>query len=339
VKRENEFAVGLVVIAALAVVVVGALWLSGAHLGKTEAVFTARFRTVGGLGVGNPVVLRGVRVGRVEAIRLASGNWVEADLKIYSGVSLPAKPAVIAASASLFGEWAATLISSDPPPSDPNVRQALAEAQAGVGGGGGGKWPGATLPDIGQLTAQASRIATDIATVSARIQTAFDSEAVSDLRRSIRDFGQIADRLARVTNEQADVIGNVGSNLSKGSDVLARAATDLQATLGRVDSATNQGQLATILNNTAASSADLRSASQDFRELMGAANKNQESLVRVLVSADTVLSRIANRSGTLGLVVGDSALYRETTLTMIQLRQLLADIQVNPRKYFQFSVF
>jgi phospholipid/cholesterol/gamma-HCH transport system substrate-binding protein len=335
VKRENEFAVGLVVIAALAVIVVGALWLSGAHLGKTEAVFTARFRTVGGLGVGNPVVLRGVRVGRVEAIRLAPGNWVEADLRIYSGVTPPAKPAVIAASASLFGEWAATLISSDPLPNDPNVREALAEAQAA----GGGKWPGATLPDIGQLTAQASRIATDIATVSTRIQTAFDSSAVSDLRRSIHDFGQIADRLARVTNEQADVIGNVGQNLSKGSDVLARAANDLQATLGRVDSATSQGQLATILNNTAATSTDLRSASQDFRALMGAANKNQESLVRVLVSADTVLSRIANRSGTLGLMVGDSALYRETTLTMIQLRQLLSDIQANPRKYFQFSVF
>ena len=334
-KRENEFAVGIVVIAALAVVVAGALWLSGAHLGKTEAVYTARFRTVGGLGVGNPVVLRGVRVGRVEAIRLASGNWVEADLKIYSGITLPAKPAVIAASASLFGEWAATLISSDPLPTDPNVRQALVEAQTGAGA----KWGGATLPDIGQLTAQASRIATDIATVSARIQTAFDSSAVVDLRQSIRDFGQIADRLTRVVNEQADVIGNVGANLSKGSDVLARAATDLQTTLGRVDSATNQGQLATILNNTAAASTDMRSASQDFRALMGAANKNQESLVRVLVSADSVMSRIANRSGTLGLMVGDSALYKETTLTMIQLRQLLSDIQANPRKYFQFSVF
>ncbi|HEV8399911.1 MAG TPA: MlaD family protein [Gemmatimonadales bacterium] len=334
-KRENEFAVGLVVIAALAVVVGGALWLSGAHLGKTEAVYTARFRTVGGMGVGNPVVLRGVRVGRVEGIRLAPGNWVEADLKIYSGVTLPPKPAVIAASASLFGEWAATLIAGDPLPNDPNVRQALVEAQ----NAGGGKWPGATLPDIGQLTAQASRIATDIGTVAARVQTAFDSQAVSDLRRSIHDFGQIADRLARVTNEQADIIGNVGSNLSKGSDVLARAATDLQLTLGRVDSATNQGQLATILNNTAVASTDLRSASQDFRALMGAANKNQESLVRTLVSADTILSRIANRSGSLGLMVGDSALYRETTLTMIQLRQLLSDIQANPRKYFTFSVF
>jgi len=335
VKRENEFAVGLVVIAALTLVVGGALWLSGAHLGKTDAAVTARFRTVGGLGVGNPVVLRGVRVGRVEAIRLAPGNWVEADLKIYSGVTLPAKPAVIAASASLFGEWAATLISSDPLPNDPNVRQALVEAQAA----GGGRWPGATLPDIGQLTAQASRIATDIATVSNRIQTAFDSTAVSDLRRSIRDFGQIADRLARVTNEQADVIGNVGENLSKGSEALSRAATDLRTTLGRVDTATNQGQLATILNNTAASSTDLRSASQDFRQLMAAANRNQESLVRVLQNADSVMSRIANRSGTLGLLVADSSLYRETTLTMIQLRQLLSDIQANPRKYFTFSVF
>lgn len=334
-KRENEFAVGLVVIAALAVVVGGALWLSGAHFGKTEETVTARFRTVGGLGVGNPVVLRGVRVGRVEAIRLAPGNWVEADLKIYAGVSLPEKPAVIAASASLFGEWAATLISSDPLPSDPNVRQALVEAQAA----GGGKWPGATLPDIGQLTAQASRIATDIATVSTRIQTAFDSSAVTDLRRSIRDFGQIADRLARVTNEQADVIGDVGANLSKSSQALTRAATDLRTTLGRVDTATNQGQLATILNNTAATSTELRSASQDFHQLMAAANRNSESLVRVLQNADTVLSRISNRSGTLGLLVADSALYRETTLTMIQLRQLLSDIQANPRKYFTFSVF
>jgi phospholipid/cholesterol/gamma-HCH transport system substrate-binding protein len=334
-KRENEFAVGVVVIAALALIVGGALWLSGAHLGKTEALYTARFRTVGGLGVGSPVVLRGVRVGRVEAIRLAPANWVEADLKIYAGVTPPAQPAVIAASASLFGEWAATLISGEPPPDDPNIRQALAEARAA----GGGTWPGATLPDIGQLTAQASRIATDIGTVAARVQSAFDSQAVMDLRRSIRDFAQVANRLVTVTNEQANVIGDVGSNLREGSRALSNAATGIERTLQRVDTATNQGQIATILNNTAATATDLRSASQDFRQLMAAANRNQESLVRVLQSADTVLSRIANRSGTLGLLVADSALYRETTLTMIQLRQLLSDIQANPRKYFTFSVF
>jgi phospholipid/cholesterol/gamma-HCH transport system substrate-binding protein len=285
--------------------------------------------------VGNPVALRGVRVGRVEAIRLAPGNWVEADLKIYAGVAVPTRPAVIAASASLFGEWAAELVSQDQLPNDPNVRRDIAAAAAA----GGTKWPGATLPDIGQLTAQASRIASDIATVANRVQTAFDSEAVIELRRSIRDFGQIADRLVRVTNEQAESFGTVGANLRKGSDALSSAAATLQNTLGRVDTATNQGQLATILNNGATTSTNLRTASQDFRDLLDAAHKNQESLVRVLVNADTVLSRIANRSGTLGLFVGDSALYVESKNTMIQLRQLLADIQANPRKYFTFSVF
>ena len=61
--------------------------------------------------------------------------------------------------------------------------------------------------------------------------------------------------------------------------------------------------------------------------------------MHVLTSADTVMSRIVNRTGTLGLLVSDSTLYRETALTMIQLRQLLSDIQANPRKYFSFSVF
>ena len=69
---------------------------------------------------------------------------------------------------------AATLIPMEQIPDDPNVRQAISEASMGAGS----KWPGATLPDIGQLTAQASRIATDIAAVANRVQTAFDSQAV-----------------------------------------------------------------------------------------------------------------------------------------------------------------
>lgn len=334
-KRENEFAVGIVVIAAFALIVGGALWLSGARLGRAEASYTARFRTVGGLGVGKPVVLRGVRVGRIQEIRLASGNWVEADLRIYEDVALPTRPAVIAASASLFGEWAATLISLDQPPDDPNVRQQLQEAAAA----GGGRWPGATLPDVGQLTAQAGRIAGDIAAVASRFRTAFDSQAASDLRRSIRDFADMADHLAEVTAEQSDVLRNIGANLERGSESVARAATGMEATVGRIDSATAAGQIGTLIDNAAVASGDIRTASADLRSLLAAAQRNQESLVRILVGADTMMSRIVNRSGSLGLFVGDSTLYQEATLTMIQLRQLLADIQANPRRYFTFSVF
>jgi phospholipid/cholesterol/gamma-HCH transport system substrate-binding protein len=335
VKRRDEIVVGVTVFAALALIVLGALWLSEAELGQGGERYGARFRTVGGLGVGDPVVLSGVRVGRVASIQLGERNWVEAQVEVYRGTVLPPRPAIVAASASLFGEWQAGIISLEQIPDDPNVRREIAEAQAE----GDDLWPGATLPDIGQLTAQANRIATDIASVSSRVQEAFDSAAVGRLRQAIRDFERIADRLAGFTEQQTSLLGGVGQRLEEGSDLLTRAAQSLQTSLARVDSATNRGELARILENTQLASEQVALASRGVQELIGAAHDHRESLVRMILAADSVMSRVQNRQGTLGLLVGDSTLYVETTLAVQQLRSLLADIQANPRKYFRFSVF
>jgi len=335
VKRRDELVVGVTVLAAIALVVAGALWLSQADLVRGAATHAARFRTVGGLGVGDPVVLRGVRVGRVAGIRLGERNWVEAEFQIYGDVVLPADPAIIAASASLFGEWQAGIISLAQAPDDPNVRASLAEAAAEDGD----LWPGAALPDIGQLTAQAGRIATDIASVSSRIQEAFDSSAVSQLQQSIRDFGRVADQIAQFTEQQTNVLRGVGQRLDEGSEILTNAAQSLQSSLARVDSATNQGELERILENTSVASEQVAGATRSFNDLVGRVHENQESLVRVILAADSIMTRIQDRSGTIGMLVGDSTLYVETTLAVQQLRALLADIQANPRKYFKFSVF
>jgi phospholipid/cholesterol/gamma-HCH transport system substrate-binding protein len=333
-KRGNEFLVGLVLLFSLAVVVAGALWLSEANVGQREADHVARFRTVGGLTPGAPVTYRGVRVGRVQAIRLAD-EFVEADLRVFQGVELPARPAVIAASQSLFGEWAATIVSRDQPQEDPNVRQMLAETARP----GGDRWPGATLPDVGQLTAQAGRIATDIAAVANRVQETFDSSAVAELRRSIRDFGAIADKLVKFTDSQTGRITEVTDNVERTSEAVLGASHDLRSTLARVDSATHDGQLQQILNNTRDGSSDLRQASADLREVIATIKTQDPSLVRILLSADSALSRLQNGQGTLGLLSKDPALYNETIETMQELRRLIADIQANPRKYFKFSVF
>ncbi|MBI4501835.1 MAG: MCE family protein [Gemmatimonadetes bacterium] len=334
-KRRDDIIVGATIIAALVIIVAGALWLGQAHLGRAEEVHTARFRTVGGLGVGDPVMVRGVRVGRVRGIRLGEKNWVEAELQIYDAAGLPAKPAVIAASASLFGEWQAGIVPFDQALDDPSVRKDLDDA-ARVGGD---VWPGASLPDIGQLTAQAGRIAGDIASVSSRIQSAFDSQAVGELQRSIKDFGRVADQLAKFTQTQTNILGEVGSNLQQGSTVLADAAQSLSNSLARVDSATNEGELVTILANAQQAAVNMREATQSFRELMAVAGKSQASVQRIIENMDTVTSRIARKQGTAGMVIGDTTLYVETTKAVIELQKLLADIKANPRKYFSFKVF
>lgn len=334
-KRSNEFVVGLSVIAALALVVAAALWLSETRLYNKTLTYTARFRTVDGLGVGAPVTLRGVRVGRVETIRLAPDGWVETDFTIQRDVRLPEKPAVIAASASLFGEWSATIIPLEPLPDDPNVRAELLAAVAA----GGKVLPGATLPDVGQLTAQASRIASDIADLTNRVQGAFDSNAVKDMRRSILHLAEISDRLVKFADTQTGRLDRVSSNLATTSDAFADATRNYQRVAQRVDSATAAGQLQEVMSNAQASSADLRAAAADLRAVMDAAHDNQASLIRVVQAADSLMQRIQAGQGTLGMLTTDSSLYRETTMTMRQMRQLLTDIQAHPRKYIKISVF
>jgi phospholipid/cholesterol/gamma-HCH transport system substrate-binding protein len=333
-KGRNEFLVGLVILIGLAAVLGGALWLGQSDFGKRQQVHPARFKTVGGLTPGVPVTYRGVRVGRVEAIRLA-GDWVEADLTVATGVDLPAQPAVIAASKSLFGEWTAIIVSRDQPFDDPNVRQMIDQAAAA----GGTPWPGATLPDVGQLTAQAGRIATDIAAVAERVQTTFDSTAVRELRGSIRDFSQVVNRLLQFTETQTGRLNQVTGNIDSASSAVRSASLDLRALVARADSATDSGQLQTLMNNAVQSSGDVRQATGDLRSLLAAARSHEANLIGTLIAVDSVMERIQAGQGTLGMLSRDSALYNETTDAMRDLRQLIRDIQANPRKYFKFSVF
>jgi phospholipid/cholesterol/gamma-HCH transport system substrate-binding protein len=299
------------------------------------ATYTARFRTVGGLGVGGPVTLRGVRVGRVEAIRLVENEWVETEFSIDRTVELPAKPAVISASASLFGEWTANIVPFEPLPVDPNLRNALVESDQA----GGEAWPGATLPDIGQLTAQASRIAGDVADVTQRIGQAFDSTALKNLQQSVKDLATISGRLVKFADAQTGRMERVSQNVTTTSEAFTGVAHSFQQAVARLDSATSDNQLRDILDNSRTSSADIRAAAADLRAVMAAARSNETSLVRVVRSADTLMTKLQKGSGTLGMLASDSTLYHETTQTVIQFRQLLTDIQANPKKYIKISVF
>lgn len=192
---------------------------------------------------------------------------------------------------------------------------------------------------MGQLTAQASRIAADIAVLSDRVQTAFDSNAVIELRQSIRDFGAITNKLVQFTQSQTSRLNQITGNVQTTSEQVAGASHDVRSIMARIDSATNEGQLQDVMNNAQATSADLQQSAADLRDLMAAARANEASLVHVLVAADSLLSAIQSGQGTLGKLAADSALYNETTSTVKELHGLLQDIRANPRRYFSFSVF
>lgn len=333
-RRSNEFAVGFVAIGAVLVIVAGAVALGRLHLGRRDEVRTARFRSIGGLGPGANVALRGVKVGRVATIRVAADDWVEVDFRLKPGLKLPSRPVAIAAPATLFGEWRVNILDFTEAPSE-QVAQQLSEAAAV----GGDIWPGSTLPDIGEITLQASRIAGDIGTITNRIGGALDSSAVADVRASLRDLRATVVHLTEMANAQSENLTTLSGNLSHASGSVDVASRRFSTVMGRVDSATSNGQLQDVLGSTRDASRALRQMTADMQSIVNDVKEHRQSLVRVLTASDSLLTRVQEGRGTLSLLASDSALYHEATGAVKQLRTLLADIQANPRRYFRFSVF
>ena len=334
-KRANETLVGASVLAAIALMVAGSVWLSQRRLGGHDLLREVRVRSIGGLQVGDPVLLRGVRIGRVDRIELADSDWVTVGLRMRGGTRLPTRPVALFVATTLFGDWSVALTSHANLPDDPAVRLAIDEASRTAGR----RLPGAALPDVGQLTAQAGRIAGDIALIASRVQDAFDSSSAARLKSAFRDLSRLSGVLRSIAQGQESTLTRIGSSLDTGTAFLAQTARSISRAASRVDSATSRSQLQRILGHTDTITGELSSVSTDLRRLAGSAANQQEAFERIVARTDSMLARIQAGEGTLGRLSRDTTLYSEAVETVRTLRTLLADIQKNPRRYFQFSLF
>jgi phospholipid/cholesterol/gamma-HCH transport system substrate-binding protein len=342
-KRTNEALVGATVLGAAAIVVVGSVWLSQLHFGGKEQLAYARFHSIGGLQTGNPVVVRGVRIGRVTKIALAPNSWVIVSLALepHTNLVFPQHPTAVIQSTTLFGDWGIGIVQQSDLPADPDVRKQVDEA-ASVGRDRSCPqpcFPGATLPDIGQLTAQAGRIAGDIASIASRVENTFDTTSARRIQSAFLDLSTLSRRMSQIVADQQVQLAAIGENIDTGTAALARGAQSLERTLRRADSATSNEQLQHILSHTDTVTADLTQIAANIKAVSGAAAAQQQSIGRIIQNTDSVLARLEAGQGTLGKLSRDSALYNESVAAIHSLRSMLDDMKSNPRRYFSFSVF
>lgn len=336
-RRRSDVMVGAAIVGALVVVALAGLWFQGKMPGggRRELV-QARFREVGGISVGAQLGLRGVRVGRVEGVRFDDNGWILLDLSLQPEVRIPDDPVVIAAQNDLFGGWALNLVSqSDLTVVDTATIAELAAARAA----GPDAWPGARLADIGLLTQQAVLIAGDVRQVTDRIAGAFDSTAIRNLRQSISELALISRRLARFAESQTPRIDTIAGSAVGASKSLATVASSLERITLQLDSVTRGGAVGQIVTEATQSSSDLRRAIADLTSVVATIRAKEASIGNVLTASDTVLTRMSRGEGTLGRLAADSALYVEATGALKELRLLLAEMRVNPKKYLKVSVF
>lgn len=334
-KRSNDFLLGIVILGAIALVIAVSLFLRESDIGTKRHQITARFRDVGQVQVGNAVVIRGVKAGRVERVELAAEGWVHVLFSLNQEVALPPNPVLLLGASSLFGEWQATVTGRQSVPANKDLYAQLADAS----GDKDGALPGAVLPDIAQLTSVAGGIAGDVAATAKSIQLAFNDSAARELRSSIHSVKLMSDDLARTVNVQSKNLDTIAVDVRSGAVALSRASDAFLRNIARLDSATSGGEVQRIMKESALAATQVREASERLNKISQSFEKTEGSLRSVMFRADSVLIKVDKGRGTLGLMVNDPGLYLHSDSVMVDIRALIADIKKNPRRYIKLSIF
>lgn len=333
-RRSNDFLVGAVVLLVILTLTGATLWVKQTDIGERHSKVVARFRDVGNARVGNAVVIRGVRAGTIEAIELARGGWVHVRMKLDRTMQLPATPVVLLNESSLFGEWQATITQRSALPHDETVQAQIAESS-----GGDDVLPGATLPDIAKLTAVAGQIAGDVANVAGRVEVAFDERAARELRSSIRNFADLSSTLSQTVRAHAGDLDTLSRGLQSAVSSLNRTALSASQIASRVDSSSTTGEIRQIVDDMSHAAAELRRGSAQIRLMSEQLSRTQGRLDSFLTNGDSVLSKLNSGQGSLGLLLNDPSLYRNSDSLLTQLRGLVTEVRTNPKKFVSVRIF
>lgn len=333
-RRTNDYLVGMIVLLVILTLTGATLWVKQTDIGERRSKVVARFRDVGNARVGNAVVIRGVRAGTIEAIELARGGWVHVRMNLDRSMQLPGTPVVLLNESSLFGEWQATITQRSALPHDETVQAQIAESS-----GGDDVLPGATLPDIAKLTAVAGQIAGDVANVAGRVEIAFDERAARELRSSIRNFADLSTTLSHTVRAHAGDLDTLSRGMQSAVSSLNRTAMSAAQIAARVDSSSTTGEIRQIVDDMAHAAAELRRGSAQIRMMSEQLSRTQGRLDSFLTNGDSVLVKLNSGQGSLGLLLNDPSLYRNSDSLLTQLRGLVTEVRTNPKKFVSVRIF
>ena len=333
-RNRNDTIVGGVVLLVALTTIAAVTWVKQVDVTTQQQDVVAIFRDVGNARVGNAVVIRGVVGGRIRAIELAPGGWVSVRMKLDPNVQLPSDPVVMLNESSLFGDWQATIVERGALPKDDALRREVADASRERG-----MLPGVSQPGIGELTAVAGQIASNVADVASRVQTAFDDQAARELRASIRNVADMSATVRGAVRDHAGDLDSLSRQLRTAVLTLNRTASNVELTARRIDSAATSDQVRSLVDNLGIASAELRNAAARVRELTDGVAATQRKADSFLARGDSVLGKVNRGEGSLGLLLNDSSLYRHTDSLVIELRALAADLRANPKRYISLKIF
>lgn len=215
--RGLEWKVGLTVLVATVVLIGGVIYLGQMEIGRTGRQVRVAFPDVGGLGVGDPVMVSGLRRGAVQTLELGSQEVV-VTLKLRPDVILHPDARFSVENMGIMGEKFVAV--------DPGLGTDTLDTSEILLGG--------YSPGITEAMAQLGVVLEDVGTITARVENLLQehgvTEPIEEMIRLLRDVS--ADMQGMIQENRADLHASVVGFRS----VTEEMNDMLRANRGKVDS-------------------------------------------------------------------------------------------------------
>ncbi len=233
-KTRDDILVGVVILVAVILAVVGSLWLARGGLSKGYPLY-ARFKWGAGLKTGSPVWISGAQVGYVSDVQFRPDGSLLTELRIQSSQPIPRPSPATVVPNGLFGDVAVNFT-----PIHSTARYVEGDTVA------------TTAPPAGiaELTAKADSISTSVNAIT----TAVNKELVAggglaDIRSTLAGTNKLVAQLSVIAAEQSRQLTMTMTSLRRATSAVDSAKIDSALTNLR-DASGNVSSLTRSLDST-----------------------------------------------------------------------------------------
>jgi len=315
VKISKTSKIGIVLVISFMILVWGINFLKGRDIFRTEKVYIARYKNVGGLETSTIVQLNGLKIGYVREIYFAedlSGDLI-VKVAIFNKFPLPVGTTAEIANNDLLGSKIVKLSLGKSSQFYQNNDTIKTKIESDL--------MSQVTEQIAPIKAKAERLIVSLDSIVSGVAVMLNSESRRNINKSIEQISLTMENIEQISSDLSTVINEQKNNLSATIINLKDLTEHLNS---------DSKSLGHILDNFSILSDSINPV--ELKSTLHLLNKT-------VAGFETILSNINNTNGTLGLLVKDSTLYSHLAESSDNLNQLLIDLKRNPHRYLKVSAF
>lgn len=312
---KREYIIGIVIIVIAILFFWGIYFLKNTNVFSKQVEFVSKYEKIPGLLKDNPVVINGLRVGKVKDLGLMPNNsgMIYVKVVLYKKIKIPTNSEMLIINSDLLGAKAVEIVlgnsktyaNSGDTLSSKVTKSLQEEVNAQV------------LP----IKIKAEQLMASFDTLLTSLRSILNENTQENLRRS---FEAIRFSIGNIQ----DVTFNLDTLITSEKNRVRRISENIESITANFK--TNNSKLNNIINNFSSISDSL----------------SKVHLVQTIHDADKavrdfslITDKINKGKGSMGMLINNDSLYNNLQSSADEMKKLLEDMRLNPDRYVHFSIF